>query len=511
MALNLFVFPDSNDPDPLVLYHGRSCPDGFAAALAAWQYFGGRGEYLSLDHGDIRTVDDLPALTGRAVYILDFSFEADILRAIEARAAKLVMLDHHLSAAEKLTGFACRCGVVHFDMGKSGSRLAWEFFHPDQPLPDLVRHIEDRDIWTWQYPDSAAFLAALDMEPFDFERWQELANFDADQLADFKARGVAMDQKFTRLAEQIAASTTFLGELLDSLLDISRLDVAGIKPDSRPAPVQPIFERLANSFRRAATDRNITLRFRPSRLWVESDPIMLERMIANLVSNALRYTQPGGCVLVAARSRGNRVSIEVRDNGIGIAKENQQAIFTEFYQVANPARGQHQGLGLGLSIVDRLSKVLGIKVGLRSALNQGTIFSLTVQGSAALPTPAMPENTGPELNPLYLIGNSPAISAAGKLAEGWGYQVTLLAEGATPPAGRLSGNPLIMTEEGLAQKVHDEWPGNLTLIALTSAPGDSREISELPEGTRLCPLPLRPAKLRALLGQIQNTSSKSMP
>ena len=204
MALNLFVFPDSNDPDPLVLYHGRSCPDGFAAALAAWQYFGGRGEYLSLDHGDIRTVDDLPALTGRAVYILDFSFEADILRAIEARAAKLVMLDHHLSAAEKLTGFACRCGVVHFDMGKSGARLAWEFFHPQRPLPDLVRFVEDRDIWTWKYPESAAFLAALDMEPFDFARWQQIAAFDAAQLAAFMARGEAMDQKFAKLAEQIA-------------------------------------------------------------------------------------------------------------------------------------------------------------------------------------------------------------------------------------------------------------------------------------------------------------------
>ena len=204
MALNLFVFPDPNDPDPLVLYHGRSCPDGFAAALAAWLYFGGRGEYLSLDHGDIRTVDDLPALTGRAVYILDFSFEADILRAIEARAAKLVMLDHHLSAAEKLTGFACRCGVVHFDMGKSGSRLAWEFFHPQRPLPDLVRFVEDRDIWTWKYPESAAFLAALDMEPFDFARWQQIADFDAAQLAAFMARGEAMDQKFAKLAEQIA-------------------------------------------------------------------------------------------------------------------------------------------------------------------------------------------------------------------------------------------------------------------------------------------------------------------
>ncbi|MDE2440641.1 MAG: hypothetical protein KGP14_06425, partial [Betaproteobacteria bacterium] len=107
-------------------------------------------------------------------------------------------------------------------------------------------------------------------------------------------------QELPRLAEQIAASTTLLGELLDSLLDISRLDVAGIKPDSRPSPIQPIFQRLADSFRRAAADRNMSLRFRPSKLWVDTDPVMLERMIANLVSNALRYTPPGGRVLVVA-------------------------------------------------------------------------------------------------------------------------------------------------------------------------------------------------------------------
>ncbi len=203
MSLNLSVFPDPSDPSPLILYHGRSCPDGFAAALAAWLYFAGKAEFVALDHGDVKSVDDLPQLDGRAVYILDFSFADDILRAIDARAAKLVMLDHHLSAAEKLTGFRCRCGVVHFDMKKSGARLAWEFFHPQQSVPDLVRFVEDRDIWVWQYPQSAGFLAALDMEPMDFDRWQAIANFDAAELASYIARGQAMDEKFTKLAQDM--------------------------------------------------------------------------------------------------------------------------------------------------------------------------------------------------------------------------------------------------------------------------------------------------------------------
>lgn len=204
LPLQLLISPEKNDPHPLVIYHGRNCPDGFAAALAAWLFYEGQAEFLGLDHGEIKSVDDLPTLDGRAVYILDFSFSADILRGIESRAAKLVMLDHHKSAAEKLTGFECRCGIVHFDMHKSGARLAWEFFQPELPIPDLVRFVEDRDIWVWQYPESPGFLAALDMEPFNFERWNEIAAFDGMQLSLYVERGKAMDEKFSKLAEGIA-------------------------------------------------------------------------------------------------------------------------------------------------------------------------------------------------------------------------------------------------------------------------------------------------------------------
>ncbi len=203
-ALNLPVSPDRNDPQPLVIYHGRNCPDGFASALAAWLFYAGQAEFLALDHGDICSVNDLPALAGRAVYILDFSFSERILRDIDERAAKLVLLDHHLSAAEQLDGFRCRHGMVHFDMRKSGARLAWEFFQPGRPLPDLVRFVEDRDIWVWQYPESAGFLAALDMEPFDFARWHAVAGMDAAQQAAYIERGRAMDAKFNKLAAHMA-------------------------------------------------------------------------------------------------------------------------------------------------------------------------------------------------------------------------------------------------------------------------------------------------------------------
>ncbi len=203
LPLPLLAAPSPQDPRPLVLYHGR-CADGFAAALAAWRFYAGQVECVGLSHGQATSVGDLPALEGRAVYVLDFSFAPELLAAIDARAAKLVLLDHHKSAAEQLAGFACRCGAVHFDMGKSGARLAWEFFFPEAELPDLVRFVEDRDLWRWQYPETAGFVAALDMEPFDFERWSQIAAFAPDATAAFVARGQAMDEKFRHLAQDVA-------------------------------------------------------------------------------------------------------------------------------------------------------------------------------------------------------------------------------------------------------------------------------------------------------------------
>ncbi|QIL69416.1 phosphoesterase [Diaphorobacter sp. HDW4B] len=203
LPLSLFVQAKRDDPSPLILYHGR-CADGFSAAWAAWQFYEGEVECVGLTHGQVKTLDDLPPLEGRAVYILDFSFSADILSQIDDRVAKLVMLDHHISAQRELGDYRCRCGVVHFDMNKSGARLSWEFFHGDAPVPDLIRFVEDRDLWRWQYPQTRGFVSALDMEPFELQRWQELADFTPEQLAAFIARGEAMDEKFRNLAADIA-------------------------------------------------------------------------------------------------------------------------------------------------------------------------------------------------------------------------------------------------------------------------------------------------------------------
>ncbi|PKO36569.1 MAG: hypothetical protein CVU33_17695 [Betaproteobacteria bacterium HGW-Betaproteobacteria-6] len=304
-----------------------------------------------------------------------------------------------------------------------------------------------------------------------------------------------------RLAEQISASTAMLGDLLDSLLDISRLDVAGIKPDRRSFPLQPVFERVAESFRRAAADRRITLRFRPTRLWADSDPLLLDRMIANLVSNALRYTPAGGRVLVAARKRGDAVLVEVRDSGIGIAVEHQAAIFAEFYQVGNVAREHNKGLGLGLSIVDRLARALDIQVALRSRLGEGTTFALQIPGSLPGIVGEPRHSAVASAERVHCIGQSAEMQACIGLLKGWGYAVST-----TDGSERAPDNTVLVVDASLAAGVDAELMPGTPLVVLVDTVGQA-----IPAGAHALPTPVRPAKLRALLNQLQKTLSKSMP
>ncbi|HEX6735498.1 MAG TPA: ATP-binding protein [Azonexus sp.] len=322
-----------------------------------------------------------------------------------------------------------------------------------------------------------------------------LSLFAADLQRQVRSGAV---QDLPRLAEQISTSTTLLGELLDSLLDISRLDVAGIKPDIRGFPLQPIFERLNNSFRRAAVDRNLALHFRSTERWLTSDPVMVERMIANLVSNSLRYTPTGGRILIAARLRGEEVRIEVRDSGVGIAPEHQAAIFAEFYQVGNPAREPDKGLGLGLSIIDRLARVLGVRVTLLSRPGAGTTFALHIPlhrpSDRELP-PGLPASAGA----VHMLGDSEDLLACRKLLEGWHYTVGQGMAGGPPPA-----DAIVIADAAITEEVLRYCP-RAPLIFVNAA-GQT-----LPPGAHALPSPVRPAKLRALVAQLQKTLVKSMP
>ncbi|WP_153146697.1 ATP-binding protein [Dechloromonas sp. H13] len=328
-----------------------------------------------------------------------------------------------------------------------------------------------------------------------------LALFAADLQRQVRSGNLG---ELSRLSGQISSSTGALGEMLDSLLDISRLDVAGIQPDIKAFSLNPMLERLASSFRRAAVDRNQALIFQPTRLWAESDPQMVERMVANLLSNALRYTPDGGRILVAVRRRGRNVLIEVRDNGPGIAPEHQAAIFAEFYQIGNAAREQGKGLGLGLSIIDRLARALGIEIRLRSKVGHGTTFGLLIK--AAVPRTELSLLGETESRAaIHFIGEGSDLQTAMVLAGGWNHAVSHApAPGGNPPDSRR--RLIVVTLAPLAAAVRSAMPATMPVIAL----GDTREF-RLPEGVYPLPLPVRPAKLRALLDQLQKTLAKSMP
>ena len=322
-----------------------------------------------------------------------------------------------------------------------------------------------------------------------------LSLFSADLMHQLRAGNTSA---LPRLAEQISTSATLLGELLNSLLDVSRLDVNGVKPEFQSFALMPLFDRLHETFRRDATDKQIGLLIRHTDLWVKSDPKMLEQMLTNLISNALRYTPPGGRILVVARWRGEQVQLEVRDSGIGIAPENQSAIFAEFYQVGNAAREQNKGLGLGLSIVDRLARALGHPLNLRSRLGEGTTFSIRLP--RALPEKeSPPASAAPaQENRLRLLGDSDDLRACRELVAHWGYQIIDRADDATASEEIINIADAALVSEGISVSG--------PLIVLLHESG-----TDLPAGAQGLVLPIRPAKLRALLNQLQKTLSKSMP
>ncbi|GAB2181188.1 ATP-binding protein [Denitratisoma sp. agr-D3] len=165
--------------------------------------------------------------------------------------------------------------------------------------------------------------------------------------------------------------------LLNELLDISKLEAGLFKPQLQAFPLQQLFDSLDREMWPLAEEKGLVLRFAPTWRTVRSDPNMLARVLRNIITNAINYTAQGG-VLVGCRHQQGRVAVAVYDTGPGIPAEYHEAIFREFYQLDNPERDRRKGLGLGLSIVDGLCRVLDHPVGLKSRMGAGTVFSVSV-------------------------------------------------------------------------------------------------------------------------------------
>ncbi|MGV3494348.1 MAG: hybrid sensor histidine kinase/response regulator [Ramlibacter sp.] len=197
---------------------------------------------------------------------------------------------------------------------------------------------------------------------------------------------------------RLVRSVRVLEASLDSMLDVSRLDAGAVRPHPRPVAVHALFLALQDTYGARAQEKGLQLRVRaPGGLAIASDPALLERLLGNLVDNAIKYTQAGG-VLVTVRTgpphaRPGEACLEVTDTGIGIAPRLQRLVFDEFYQVDNPQRDRARGLGIGLAVVQRLAQLLGHPLAMASRPGRGTRFRLRVPFAraevAADPRPAL--------------------------------------------------------------------------------------------------------------------------
>lgn len=184
------------------------------------------------------------------------------------------------------------------------------------------------------------------------------------------------------LVTSINASVEALERLFSALMDISKLDSGMVKPQRTAFPLAPIFNRMEHTFAPLAAAQGLRFRVVATNAWVDSDPVLLERIVVNFVSNAVRYTERGG-IVIGLRRRGAGLAIRVIDTGVGIDALDLQHIFEEYYQSAHARRANGQGMGLGLAIIRRLAALLDHSVSVESKPQQGSCFSVVVPKAVA--------------------------------------------------------------------------------------------------------------------------------
>ncbi|MEO5861073.1 MAG: ATP-binding protein, partial [Burkholderiales bacterium] len=190
------------------------------------------------------------------------------------------------------------------------------------------------------------------------------------------------------IVDNINASVEALQFLFNELLDISRLEAGVVESTPIHFRVNQLLDKLRTDYTPLAREKDLRLRVVASELVLLTDPLLLERVVRNFVANAVRYTDQGGAVLVGCRRKRNgRISIEVRDNGVGISADEQLKIFEEFYQVENPERDRRKGFGLGLAIAKGIENIINCKIEVRSAPGKGSTFSIAVPRGATAASP----------------------------------------------------------------------------------------------------------------------------
>ncbi len=319
------------------------------------------------------------------------------------------------------------------------------------------------------------------------------------------------------LVYQIETSALAMQELLNALLDLSRLDAGVVEAHPECFPLARVLQNIQRQFAPLAAEKGLTLQVRPTQHWCLSDPMLVERILINLVANAIRYTERGW-VAVSCREEKGGLRLEVWDTGPGIPEAYREKIFEEYFQIANPERARDKGLGLGLAIVARLARLLGAPVNLDTEPGRGSCFSLR------LPTcppqlrgqtePAAAPGTGARLGHALVAcidDDQGILEAMVELLSGWEVEVAagpdaarvrddLLALGRAPDLiisdYRLGGGTSGVEAIAL---LRETFGAQIPAILITgdTAPETIQHIEAT--GLPVLHKPLKPARLRAML------------
>jgi signal transduction histidine kinase/CheY-like chemotaxis protein len=333
-------------------------------------------------------------------------------------------------------------------------------------------------------------------------------------------RGQPLNDEANRLVDHISGSVSAMDDLFGSLLDISKLDADVVLPRIEPMAIAPLLERLYRDYLGDAAAKAIELRHVRCDAIVDSDPILLERVLRNIISNAVRYTDAGR-ILMGCRHGLAGITVEVWDTGCGIAPSQQQHIFEEFYQIDNPERDRSKGLGLGLAIVKRIAPLIGSTLKLDSQPGRGSVFRLSVPRAAGGILPVVHETTSigaMRTGFILVIDDEIAIQLAmSTLLTSWHHRVFVagsvedmlvqLADCYDKPDLIITDFRLRGGETGLhaIQQLYDYFNDDIPAMLITGDTAPDRINEAKAGGFLLLHKPLSNSKLRAAIARLMSS------